>query len=106
MKELATRYAAIAAFDADKSGDLGETEQAAVAKAVVDGTFKAGPPPRGPRGGEGRPDGPPPGGPGGPPPGGPGGPPPGGEGPEGGRPGGPPPEAVAKHAAELYAAVV
>ena len=48
-KHLSERYATLAAYDADKNGILDETEQAAVARAISDGTLKL-PPPRGGRG--------------------------------------------------------
>jgi hypothetical protein len=54
VKHLSERYAALAAFDTDKNAKLDDTEQAAVAKAIEDGSLKAGPP-GGPRGGEGTP---------------------------------------------------
>lgn len=46
-------YESLAAYDADKSGALDETEQAAVATAIKDGSLKLPHPggPRGPRGG-------------------------------------------------------
>jgi hypothetical protein len=51
ITHLSERYAALAGYDADKNGKLDATEQAAVAKAIEDGTLKFGPP--GGRGGEG-----------------------------------------------------
>ena len=53
-KHLGERYAALVAYDADKNGKLDETEQAAVTKAIEDGTLEMGPPGGG-RGGEGKP---------------------------------------------------
>ena len=49
-------YESLAAYDADKSGALDETEQAAVTAAIKEGSLKLPRPggPRGPRGG--RPD--------------------------------------------------
>lgn len=82
--KLSERYAALAAYDEDKTGTLDETEQAAVAKAIEDGTLEIAPP-GGPghRGGKGGPDQRPEG----------------GKGPEGGKP---PGAMIAGHVAKLY----
>ena len=53
-KHLSERFAVLAVYDADKSGKLEDAEQAAVAKAIEDGSLEMGPPGGG-RGGEGKP---------------------------------------------------
>ena len=45
--QLATNYAAVAVYDANKDGALDATEQAAVAQAIVDGKLQPPGPPRG-----------------------------------------------------------
>ena len=46
IKGLSERYSKLATYDTDKNGKLDDTEQAAVAKAIEDGSLKAGPPGR------------------------------------------------------------
>lgn len=92
IAQLSKRYAALAAFDADKSGKLETAEIEKVAAAIDDGSLEMGPP-------GGRP-GRPPGGPEGKPEGGP---PPGG--PEGAPAGKPPGKMVAAGAARSYEAL-
>ena len=87
---LAERYAALAAFDADKNGKLDTAEQEKIAAAIEDGSLEMGPP------GGGRPGGPRPGGEGGK----------GGKGGEGGRGGRPPGKMVAAQSAKLYESLV
>ncbi len=48
--QLATNYAALAPYDANRDGKLDTTEQAAVAQALVDGKLQPPGPPRGPDG--------------------------------------------------------
>ena len=55
-KHLSERFAALAAFDKDKSGKLEAAEQTEVAKAIEDGSLEMGPPGGG-RGGKGGPGG-------------------------------------------------
>jgi hypothetical protein len=83
--ELSKRYAALAAFDADKSGKLEAAELDKVAAAIEDGSLEMGPP-------GGRPPGGPEGGKGGKPPGG-------SEGGKGGKPNG---KRAATGAAKLF----
>lgn len=92
VAQLSKRYAALAAFDADKNGKLETAELEKVAAAIDDGSLEMGPP-------GGRP-GRPPGGPEGKPEGGP---PPGG--PEGAPAGKPPGKMIAAGAAKLYEAL-